>query len=178
MGAHPDFANEYARAVLGGPGVVLEPEKKTSFKSQGVSNSMFETTLYTDRGIRAYQSFRRPSREPDAMYGQEDCLLMSVGDGLDGALHRAHGGFNSLVLDQVAGRCAHDSVPGPAPAATATLTVEFKAPVQTPGLLLCRAWVTATERRKIWVSGVLEDANGRACATCKALFIAARPAAL
>ena len=62
---------------------------------------MFEHTLYSDRGIRAHLSFRRPCKEADAIRPLEECFLLSVGDGVDGKTGRAHGGFNSLMLDHM-----------------------------------------------------------------------------
>jgi acyl-coenzyme A thioesterase PaaI-like protein len=136
---------------------------------------MFEYTLYTPRGIRASLSFRRPCTEPDSILGVEECLLLSVGDGLDGKKGRAHGGFNSLMLDHISGAAAYNVRPDPIPPATATITVDFKAPIATPCVVLCRGWVIETSGRKIWVKGLIEGEGGSVCASSRSLFISARP---
>jgi acyl-coenzyme A thioesterase PaaI-like protein len=104
----------------------------------------------------------------------EQCAFFSVGDGVDGKLGRAHGGFSSLVLDHVLGRTA--SVAGGVTApATATMTVDYKAPIDTPGVLLVRGWPTSVEGRKLWVKGRIEDCEGKVLAEGRALFIAPKP---
>ena len=58
--------------------------------------------------------------------------------------------------------------------ATATMTVDYKAEISTPGVVLCRGWAESVEGRKIWVKGVVEDGEGRVLAVGRALFVAAR----
>lgn len=38
---------------------------------------------------------------------------------------------------------------------TARLTTNFRAPVKTPGVVLCKIWIERTEGRKSWLSGVM-----------------------
>ena len=135
---------------------------------------MFEQTLYTPRAIRVHLSFRRPSKEPNSVSQFEDCFLVSLGDGLDGQAGRAHGGFNSLLLDHISGHAAYHADPDPLSPATATMTTDYKAPIKTPCVVLARAWVVEHIGRKCWVSAVMEDGEGKAYAASKALFIAAR----
>jgi acyl-coenzyme A thioesterase PaaI-like protein len=142
---------------------------------------MFNKTLCSEDAIRAQITFRRPCKEPTAITSKqnpqplEDCILLSLGDALDGKAGRLHGGFSSMVLDQITGSCAHYFKPDPIPPATATITVDFKRPVDTPSVVLARAWVIEISGRKIWVSGVLEDGMGGIYAVGKALFILAKP---
>lgn len=136
----------------------------------GVNNSMFTQTLYTPIGIRAQINFKRPSKEPDAIRGHEYCFLLSLGSGLDGRFGRAHGGFNALILDQLLGSVAAQTSGSFAPA-TATMTVDYKAPIDTPQVILGRAWAFEKTGRKTWVHGVLEDGEGKLLATAKGLFI-------
>ena len=98
---------------------------------------------------------------------------MSIGNGLDGMIGRAHGGFNSMVLDHINGTAAARESRTYAPA-TAYLNVEYKAPIVTPGVFMARAWVTEMSGRKTFVRGVLEDGSGKVLATGKSLFISAR----
>ena len=174
MASHPDFQRPWCKQILADPQAKWTTEVPRQYQSKTVTNSMFQYTLYSERGIKAHLSFYRPCTEPDAVFGVESCFLISIGDGFDGKAGRAHGGFNSLVLDQVSGSCAHHTRPDPIPPATATLTVDFKAPIGTPAVLLCRAWMVEMTGRKMWVRGVMENEHGEAYATSKALFIAAK----
>ena len=60
-------------------------------------------TLFTDQAIRAYVAFRRKTTDRDVTYPYEYCVLLSLGDGCDGMIGRAHGGFNALIIDQITG---------------------------------------------------------------------------
>ena len=138
------------------------------------TNTMFQYTLNTDRGVRAHVSFQRKCKEPDAIFDWECCFLLSIGDGVDGAEGRAHGGFNSLVLDHICGHCASHALDDDPNPATATLTTDYKAPVPTPSVLLVRGWVIELSGRKVWVRAAMEDGNGKVLAAGKALFIATK----
>ena len=178
---HPDFRLPWCTELLSSPGITLDSEAgfKYKYRGQSVSNAIFERTLFTPSNIRAHIGFMRPSSEPDSVLGVEVGLLMSVGDGIDGAKGRAHGGFNSLVLDQLSGSAAQLTRSAePVPPATATLNVVFKAPVPTPSVVLCRGWATKVEGRKVWTKAVLEDGKGKVYASCTSLFIAMRSSAL
>ncbi|KAF1808039.1 hypothetical protein P152DRAFT_376510, partial [Eremomyces bilateralis CBS 781.70] len=132
-------------------------------------NSMFARTLYTNYGIRAQINFKRPAREADSILPYEHCFLLSIGDGLDGKKGRAHGGFSALLMDQMTGSVAFQLFGG-LPPATATMTVDYKQPIDTPGVVLCRGWAVEKSGRKVWVRACLES-DGRILASGKALFI-------
>jgi acyl-coenzyme A thioesterase PaaI-like protein len=181
MAHHPDFKSQWCQALLADPSIEETKSVSPALSEKNVSNSMFNRTLSSNDAIRAQVSFRRPCKEPTAIQNaphslpQEDCIILSLGDALDGKAGRAHGGFSSLVLDQITGSCAHHFKPDPMPPATATITVDFRSPVATPCVVLARAWVVDMTGRKIWVRGVLEDGSGNIYAVAKALFILARP---
>lgn len=61
--------------------------------------------------------------------------------------------------------------PGGRDAYTRDLRIEFRKSLRTPGAVLCRAWVTKVEGRKIWVCGRIEDENGDAYLTAEGLFL-------
>ena len=172
---HPDFSLPWCQTLLSSNINVVEipPRDPKSATPLGVSNSMFLRTLYTTHAIRAQINFQRPTAEPDAINPTEYCYLLSVGDGVDGARGRAHGGFNALILDQLLGSTAGLVSKSVAPA-TATMTVDYKAPIDTPGVILCRGWAVEVSGRKIWVKAVVEDGTGKVLAAGKALFISAR----
>lgn len=173
---HPDFDQPWCKELLADPNIKWAKQSQDEWPKGKVTNSLFEVTLYNDRALRAHLSFYRPCKEPDAVKDWEECFLLSIGDGLDGKTGRAHGGFNSLVLDQLAGSCAHHAAPNPIPPATATITIDFKAPIDTPCVVLCRGWATKIERRKIFVRAIIENGTGKLLASSNSLFISARSA--
>ena len=61
-------------------------------------------------------------------------------------------------------------------AATATMTVDYKAPINTPDIVLVRCWAVEKQRRKTWLKARTEDGQGKLLATAKALFIDPKPA--
>ncbi|KAK5125713.1 hypothetical protein LTR85_011987 [Meristemomyces frigidus] len=158
MADHHDFAVPWCQKLLSDPSIQWTHDVSNHLADGTVSNSMFNKTLYNSRAIEAHLSFRR--------------------DALDGKHGRAHGGFNALILDQITGTCAQYTAPGADPPTTATLTVDYKAPINTPCIVLARAWAIEITGRKIWLRGVIEDRDGKALASGKALFICPRPSAL
>ena len=181
MKHHSDFDLPWCQSLLSSDISVVEvpPRDPKSLPTPDVSNSMFLRTLYTDHGIRAQVNFSRATSEPDAITPAnstapyEYCYLLSIGDGVDGKTGRAHGGFNALILDHMLGSMASRSSDSTAPA-TATMTIDYKAPIDTPGVILCRGWAVEINGRKIWVKGVVEDGTGKPLAAGKALFISPR----
>lgn len=101
--AHPDFDKPFCKTILSNPDIEWKTRKHNEAKEDAVSNSMFEWTLYGERGIRAHLSFRRPCKEPDSVKDMEECFLLSIGDALDGKTGRAHGGLSSILLDHISG---------------------------------------------------------------------------
>ena len=177
VASHPDFNHEWCQEILSSPDIrwnTKTDERNATSDPDKVSNSMFEYTLYSERGIRAHLSFRRPSKEPEAIDGWEACFLISIGDGVDGKTGRAHGGFNGILLDHISGHVAHNASPNPISPATATMTIDYKAPVSTPCVVLARAWLVELTGRKVWIKAVLQDGEGKTLATAKSLFILAR----
>ncbi len=54
---------------------------------------------------------------------------------------------------------------------TASLKVDYKKPVRTPGTIPCRAWLEKREGKKMWESGTVEDVEGAIMAMGEALFV-------
>ena len=178
MADHPDFQLPWVQQLLADPKLKLVPEVPDKDRVGMAPNTMFNAILYKPGAVEAHVSFRRPCAESDAPPGEEQCMLLSIGHNVDGKVGRAHGGFNSLILDQLCGSAAYHASPNAIPPATATLTVDYKAPVSTPCVIFARAWLLEVSGRKIWVRGVLQDGDGKVLASGKALFIAGRSGSL
>lgn len=103
-----DFdGHAWCQAILNSEGVEIIPNpgrRPNGVRMRElVSNSMMSQTLWTDQAFRAYVAFRRKASDEAGMYPYEYCLLVSLGDGCDGMIGRAHGGINALIIDQVTG---------------------------------------------------------------------------
>jgi acyl-coenzyme A thioesterase PaaI-like protein len=180
MAVHSEFlALPWVRSLLTDRSIQIREEVSIETKSKSTApNRMFTVTLFRPGAISQHLSFKRACSEGDAIGEYEECMLLSLGHDVDGKHGRAHGGLDSLVLDTILGATAHHAVPSRLPPATATLTVDFHRPVNTPGVILARAWLLKITGRKIWVRGVLEDGEGKALASGKALFIVPLDSAL
>jgi acyl-coenzyme A thioesterase THEM4 len=89
-------------------------------------------TLATEDTISAWQSFHT-APPPGAQYGGIITIL-KIGSGVNGHIDICHGGFVSLLLDEVIGTVA-DHVRSPdRTTMTAYLNVDYKKPVPTPNV--------------------------------------------
>lgn len=174
IAAHPDFDRPWCKKTLADPHIQWRTVHAEGTSKENVSNSMFEWTLYGERGIRAHLSFRRPCSEPGAINAFEECFLLSIGDALDGVTGRAHGGLSSTILDHISGHAAHYADARPISPATATLTINYHRPVSTPCIVLARGWLTKYTGRKVFGKAVIEDEGGNALASATSLFILAK----
>ena len=66
--------------------------------------------------------------------------IMELGSGLNGHSNIAHGGFVSTILDETMG-VVNVKLNG-RHTFTAYLNVTFKKPTPTPGIVMCRAWIS------------------------------------
>lgn len=186
----PDFKREWCQKILTDPSTaIIDRHSSGSHAAQpetdNVMNAMFSRTLYNTESdaIRAQVSFTRPfagvppnprksseTESATSILPEEYCYLLSLGPGIDGLKGRAHGGFNALVLDNITGSLASMIGNSTAPA-TARLEIDYVGPIDTPGVVLARAWATERSGRKTWVNGVIEDSSGRVLARGRALYI-------
>lgn len=173
--SHPGFDNKWCRDLLSQPEII--PWKEHSYEgitASTISNSILEETMYNDRAVRAHLTFRRVCKESDAIRPHEECFLMSIGDGLDGRTGRGHGGLTSTLLDHICGHTSHYvDEDKPVATATATMTVDYLRPVNTPCLVLVRAWPVEHSGRKAWIKAVMEGEDG-VYARATTLFILQR----
>lgn len=180
--SHPDFQLPWIRNVLSQPGLELilgylrqDTQQDSNTANPIISSSLFTQTLAHPSGIRASLIFRLPSTSPDSVSEWEHCYLFSIGSGLDGLKGRAHGGLSSLLLDHVTGAIAHHETGEQAiPPVTATMQLDYRAPIDTPGVILARAWPVERSGRKMWVKSVLEDGQGKVFVEAKSLFVKPR----
>ncbi|KAG9242229.1 thioesterase family protein-like protein [Calycina marina] len=124
-------------------------------KPEGNADTFVGKTLATEDTIKAWQSFKKL---PDSTYKHGQFLsLLSIGSGVNGHINTSHGGFVSLMLDEALGLAAENSRPLDKITMTAYLKVDYKKPVTTPSIVLCRAWVEKTEGKKLFLRGTVEN---------------------
>ncbi|KAI9902270.1 hypothetical protein N3K66_004087 [Trichothecium roseum] len=94
-----------------------------------------------------------------------------LGRKLSGHNGLVHGGVSATLLDECMGRATFPRLTGKI-AVTANLQVDYRAPIKVDSVVLVRANVTECEGRKVWVRGVIEDAEeGTVFVEAKGLFI-------
>ncbi|KAH6639576.1 HotDog domain-containing protein [Boeremia exigua] len=96
-------------------------------------------------------------------------LLISIGHDMDGGVQRLHGGVTATLLDQVMGTLISYVYDSTCP--TADLNIKYKAAVNTPCVLLCRAKVVRKMGRWIESVGWIEDGQGKVFAEGKGAFV-------
>jgi acyl-coenzyme A thioesterase PaaI-like protein len=104
--------------------------------------------------------------------GEEVLGSLVVTDAMVGAPGRLHGGLMMAFFDEALGLvCMHLG----AETMTASLTVDFRAPVYVGATLDLRAWVEGRDGRKWRICGETRDRD-RLVAEARGLWIAARSA--
>jgi acyl-coenzyme A thioesterase PaaI-like protein len=126
-------------------------------------------TLSTNDTIIAWQSFYK--NPPPGSFKHEIISILKLGSGVSGHPDICHGGFVSTLLDEVIGTAAEDIRPHDKSTMTAYLKVDYKKPIPTPVVMMCRGWVEKMEGRKIYGKGTVEDGEGGIMAVGEALFI-------
>ncbi|KAI9738078.1 MAG: hypothetical protein M1818_005506 [Claussenomyces sp. TS43310] len=128
--------------------------------------------MATRSTVRALQAFYSPPSAACQSPWGEYLTLVSVGSGLNGHPDTLHGGIISLLLDETLSTPADFHRTPSNTIFTATMTVDYKKPVPTPGFVLCRTWADpSSEGRKIRVAGSVEDGEGGIYAVGRALFV-------
>lgn len=138
-------------------------------KSRTTADTFVSQTLATHDTIRAWQSFYKNALAPGK--SEEVWSLLSLGSGVNGHVDTSHGGFISLLHDEALGLAAENSRPKDKTTMTAYLKVDYKKPMNTPGVVLCRAWVEKKEGKKLLVKGTIQDGEGTVLSTSEGLFI-------
>jgi acyl-coenzyme A thioesterase PaaI-like protein len=124
-------------------------------------------TLNSKETFRAFRIFTLHLESPGNLFPWTECMLVSLGDGMDMDHGRLAGGITATIFDTVLAMAAMKAHGTPM---TIKLEVQYKRPVQTPCVVLCNVWVIKIEGRWCWLTGVLENGEGKVYATCNAVF--------
>ena len=102
-------------------------------------------------------AFHHPALHVDAP-NAEVLLTLRTGARTAGHPGWTHGGFTSLLADEMAGQAyAHFVQPERGPGVTANLTLDYAAPLPTETDLLVVAGVRRVEGRKVWLGVEVRD---------------------
>ena len=97
--------------------------------------------------------------------------ILLLGSSLNGHPHKLHGGAISLILDEAMGRASRHHCTDGQVAFTATMTVDYKRTVSTPGELMVRSWLEGrSEGRKHWVRAEVLQ-HGKVVSSGRCLFL-------
>jgi len=161
------------------------PTRAVERKASG-EDAFFSETISTDRTMRAILTLRCKEEADEEIAYKEIKELVDVGDGLDGYPNVMHGGVTATLLDEACGalinfnavkkvereRALGRNIARPN-WMTAYLNTTYKAPVRTPGVLLCTATIVRQEGgdRKVYMRATVQDGKGTVCTICEALFV-------
>ncbi|CCG84639.1 protein of unknown function [Taphrina deformans PYCC 5710] len=130
-----------------------------------LEDSLFGATLATENTIRSVLSLWRP---PSADHG-ETIVLASLGSGLNGHSQIVHGGLTAMLIDEASGLANMNH--NDAHTFTANLNVNYRKPIPAPGVVLCRASITAVQGRKRFIKCTVEGPDNVIYADSVALFL-------
>ena len=155
---------------------ILTPGRQP--ESNGTICPFLSQTLNTETTIPACQSFyKAPAaltvsfhQPPLEQYLGELQSFYVITSGLDGHRGVCHGGLLLAMLDHTMAVLAR-AYPGGINTYTKCLRIDLQKPLRTPGAVLCRAWITKVEGRKIWAVGRIEDEEGDSYTTGEGLFL-------
>ncbi|EPQ51683.1 Thioesterase/thiol ester dehydrase-isomerase [Gloeophyllum trabeum ATCC 11539] len=107
----------------------------------------------------------------------ESWVFVHVGRGVCGHEGIVHGGLLATLLDEGMGRVAIQNLPEKV-GVTATLNITYRAPTRADQFIILKTKLDRQSGRKAWVSGRVEDANGKLLVEANAMFVQPKYAAL
>ncbi|KAE8329742.1 HotDog domain-containing protein [Aspergillus sergii] len=121
--------------------------------------------------------------------GPDIVLLVHLGSGGNGFRDTAHGGVLAALLDETLGCCieswaiqlhaSEQASSATRPRSyTANLNISYRAPVESPGIIIVHAWLKKREGRKWFLGAKILGEDGRTRAEASALWISERVAVM
>ncbi|OJD13869.1 hypothetical protein AJ78_05716 [Emergomyces pasteurianus Ep9510] len=106
-------------------------------------------------------------------------LFVQLGPSLSGFRDTVHGGVLATLFDEALGNCVEGfrqdiSVTGGEESPrlyTAKLDVSYRSPVETPGIVVVKAWLKGVEGRKWFLDGQIAGEDGTVRAEAKSLWV-------
>ncbi|GES61474.1 thioesterase family protein [Aspergillus terreus] len=177
----PDQILDYFRAhpkcntIVSHPHIVLEP--KASGYQSAHPNHLFNETLTSNDGvIKSFFVRQSPPESAHDATAHRGYFLLQIGRGVAGQQDIAHGGFLSVIMDQVTGTLIGTTrLDGGKGMFTVSLNLSYHRPVFVPAdVIIATSRISKVDGRKIYVLAEIEDAEGNLCTTAEAIFLQKR----
>ena len=105
-------------------------------------------------------------------------VFAQLNRGINGFRDTLHGGVLAALFDEVLGMCAEcyrlSHAPGKAWLLTASLEIQYRGPVSTPGPVCVRTWIERWEGRKWFLKCEMVDEGGVVRAEGRSLYVASK----
>ncbi|KAF9892850.1 hypothetical protein FE257_000439 [Aspergillus nanangensis] len=142
-------------------------------------NPLFNKTVTHNDGLKKQLYLLRDELDAQGAPDREGYLLLELGGGVAGQDGIAHGGFLSIVMDQVTGTLIGlTGLEGGLGMYTVALNLSYHKPVFVPSVIIATAKISRIERRRIHVDASIVDMQGDTCTTAEAIFVQKRPETL
>ena len=177
----PDLAHfssiPWCSALLTNPSYKITPTVARQRKSS-TEDSLIAVALSSPSTIPNCISLYAPPVPPETFIS-EVVTLLTLGDDMNGGVHRLHGGIVSTLMDDVMGTLLTvnkdlGGLPLTQSTVTANLTVKFLKGVITPGTVAVVARCRKREGRKFWLDAEVRDGEGVVLAKGEAVWIRLR----
>ncbi|TVY31878.1 Verlamelin biosynthesis protein B [Lachnellula subtilissima] len=171
----------WCASLISGPNIVILPTESRAPKTS-TEDALFAQTLKTPDTISGCLTFYEQPGSSSASTSavapiNKISTLVSLGSGVNGYPHVAHGGLVATLVDEIMGLLLsvnkHPKVvfPDIGRTVTAYLNITYLKPVATPSTILVSAQIKEITGRKIFVRASVEDRWGVALARAEALWI-------
>ncbi|BFZ55313.1 hypothetical protein PYCC9005_002353 [Savitreella phatthalungensis] len=147
---------------------------ETRTPKSDTEDSFIAVTLNTESTIKRAASLHRMPKNDGSGDMGELVWFLEIGNGMNGHANILHGGMTAVIFDEIMGACQFYMLNN-SPSFTGNLTVDYRAPVPAPSILMVRAQVTKIERRKRYVVAQMLGPDGLIYAEGKSLFIGIKP---
>ncbi|KAB8262273.1 HotDog domain-containing protein [Aspergillus pseudonomiae] len=169
------------------------------YKKSDPSDTFFSETMNTPNTFPHILAFirkeilrsNRPAWEnrDREQIGPDIVILVHLGSGGNGFRDTVHGGVLGALLDEALACCIefwacqlHNSEPASSETRlrlyTANLNTSYRAPVESPGIILVHAWLKSRQGRKWFLAAKILGEDNRTRAEASALWVSERATAM
>ena len=183
----PFLQHPWTSSLLSQPNTTIRVPPSRVHKSNG-EDTLFSTTLRTNGTLSSCLCIW-PAPCPSDPAVPEITTLIYLGKELNGHPSILHGGITATIIDECMGflqtanieeeRRKRGGEYEQLGSFTATLTVDYRKPIRTPGPVIVKSWYERRDGRKEWVNAeVQQEQDGKVVVVAEgaALFVTPRSA--
>lgn len=176
--AEPDLAHfksiPWCLEIINQPDAVVTATVSRQPK-QLPADTLTAITLKTDDTIKACIAVHKQA-SPNASWVDEVRILVTLGEGMNGAPFMLHGGIVAMLMDDCIGTLMsvnkdEDNEPLSWSTVTAYLNVQYLGPVATPQTVMVTAKSGERKGRKFYLYSDIRDENGDVLAKSESLWL-------